>query len=82
MPDEKTIQSWTAEELIQEVSHELNQKSSIALGFSTLLADEEIYGFTNDKQKEIILRLLKETQDIRRITDWMFVWYQSQKGSI
>lgn len=79
---EETIQSWTAEELIKEVWHELNQKSSIALGFSTILADEENYGFTNEKQKEVILHLQETTQEVRDITMWMFTWFHGQKEGI
>ncbi|MCP4418250.1 MAG: hypothetical protein GY805_16635 [Chloroflexi bacterium] len=77
MLENQIIQDWSHEDLIREVWHELNQKSSIALSISKLLADEEIFGFTSDKQKEIILLLLKQTKQIREVTDWISIWFKA-----
>ncbi|MCB9420677.1 MAG: hypothetical protein H6667_12790 [Ardenticatenaceae bacterium] len=82
MLDEKTIQSWTAEELIKEVWHELTQKSSLALTWAEVLAIEDNgYGFSSDEQKDALLKLKKEIEIIRFVTDWMLIWHQGQKGS-
>ena len=79
MFDADTIQSWTAEELIKETYHELNQKSSVALGWIQLLTMEEnTYGFASEQQKDALLKLKKELEIIRMITEWMSTWQQGQ----
>lgn len=72
--DDENIGQLTATELIRHVSHYLNQHSHISLGFATLLAEEQYYGFTSDKQKEIILRLEREIQRIHKLNDQMAQW--------
>lgn len=79
MLDVNTIQSWTAEELIKETYHELNQKSSIALSWIQLLTMEgNSSDFTTGQQKDALLQLKKELEIIRIVTEWMSIWQQGQ----
>ena len=81
MLDEDIIQSWTAEGLIKETYHELNQKSAIALSWIQLLTMEESsYGFASEQQKDALLKLKKEIEAVRMVTEWMQIWHQAQKG--
>ena len=72
--DKEIIQSWTAEELIKEVYHELNQKTALTLSAATLLADENSYGFISDEQKKLVLMLKDELEIVRAVTEWLGIW--------
>ncbi len=79
--DEEEIQSWTTQELIREIYHQLNQKSAVALSFMFILTDDSNYGFVNEQQKEFLGRLQKEIEDIRRIVELMRVWYAGKEDN-
>ncbi|HLF87962.1 MAG TPA: hypothetical protein VI451_03390 [Anaerolineales bacterium] len=72
--DEEKIQSWTSEELIRKIYHELNQNSSIALGILEVLFNEDAFGFVNADQKRLLERLKKELDHIHALNDAIRVW--------
>jgi len=80
--DDENIEQLTATELIRHVYHYLNQHSHIALGFAELLAEEQYYGFTSEKQKEIILLSKREIERIHKLNDEIDKWLTHHREGV
>jgi hypothetical protein len=75
--DNDTIADWTEIELIKNILFELRRSSAAASGFAQFLVKGTL-GFSNDKQKEIIEMLHRETQIIEEVNRWVTVWAVSR----
>lgn len=78
--DVNDAKSWTAQTLVLEVWHELNQKSALATSFMHVLLDKDAYGFASTEQKNTLIELQRELEIIREITELMGEWISENKG--
>ncbi len=76
------IKSKTCQELVRKIEYELNQKSAIVVTLLEILLDEdnELYGFANDKQKELLLHLREEAKIIRILSEELGIWLVEQQA--
>ncbi|MEK8021101.1 MAG: hypothetical protein VSS75_029875 [Candidatus Parabeggiatoa sp.] len=76
------IKSKTCQELVIKIEYELNQKSAIVVTLLEILLDEdnELYGFANDKQKELLLHLREEAKIIRILSEELGIWLVEQQA--
>jgi hypothetical protein len=68
------IENLNSRDLIRIVHHELNQKSSLSLSIMEVLLNEKAYGFANEDQKNLMIRLKQELIVIRNLSDTMRAW--------
>jgi len=78
--DVNDVISWTAQTLVLEVWHELNQKSALAMSFMHVLLDKDAYGFVSTEQRNTLIKLQRELEIIREITELMGEWISENKG--
>ncbi len=70
---------WTAQRLVYEIWHELNQKSALVLTLMYVLLDEDAYGFASEEQQKTLVRLQQELEIIREVTELMGEWISENK---
>lgn len=75
--DSEQVQSWTAEELVRNVYHYLNQHSSITLGCLDVLFQLENRGEINEDRKKLLAMLQREANHIRFLNDVMGDWIRT-----
>ncbi len=72
--DAQDIKSWTCEQLIAFVYHRLNQKSAVAYTRLELIIPTNGIDQKSDLQKEILLDIKKELEEIRMLSDMLGFW--------
>ena len=77
--EKQDIQSLTCAQLVQGVYHQLNQRSAIASGYVDVLLHQGNYGFVNDTQKDLLVRLERELQEIRILTEMIGIWLSERE---
>jgi hypothetical protein len=77
--DMQDVKSWTCQQLVREVSHELNQHTAIAISCIEYLCDDEVYRILDREQKEVLIRLQKEVKKIRDLNDELRIWYSARR---
>jgi hypothetical protein len=76
--DIQDVKSWTCQQLVREVYHQLNQQVGIADSCIEYLCDDEVYKVLDREQKEVLLELQKEVKIIRNLTDVLKIWHMEQ----
>ncbi len=77
--NETDIRSWSAETMLLETWHELNQKSALATSYMKVLLNENAYGFVSEEQKLALTRLQQELEIIRELSKLLEFWISVNK---
>lgn len=73
------LQSWTCQQVMKYVYHELNQKSSIACSFVEVLLKKEAQGVVNASRQDLLTQLHTEVQQIRALTEIFRLWHEDNR---
>ncbi len=78
--DAQDIKSWTCEQLIAFVYHRLNQKSAVAYSLLESIISTNGIEHKPDLQREILLDIKKELEEIRMLNDMLGFWRKENDG--
>lgn len=75
--EQQPISSWSEGDLIRHVAHELRQSTTVALGWSEILARGD-FGFTSQEQKQALLDIFHHLKIIAEVNQWLNIWQMSK----
>ncbi len=76
------IASWSGQEIIRYVNHELRQHAAVAFGYCDMLIREGTDHVAEDRDRDWLLRLHHELVSIQALVDFFDTWGRQQTAPV